>query len=72
MIADSLTKAHTAGKHNVFIKIVGIESQTDFLISIQKEKDLKDFLQCRTSLIEISESFRYGANATWDVQRYDY
>ena len=37
MIADGLTKALTASKHEVFVKMTGMEDQSELLTSVQKE-----------------------------------
>lgn len=58
MIADGLTKALTAGKHEAHVKMTGMEDQSDLLASIRKEEELRDSLQqCRTGP-ENSISFR--------------
>lgn len=61
---DGLTKIFIAGKYNIFVKIISIESQTDFLAFIQKKKNLRDTLQCRIGPIKNNELFGYSANAT--------
>ena len=60
MVADGLTKALSAGKHNSFVNMIGLEDQTSLLSSIQKEEDLKETLKRSTGPIENSESF--GSN----------
>ena len=57
MIADGLTKALTAGIHEAFVKMTGMEDQSELLASIRKEEELRESLQRRTGP-ENSESFR--------------
>ena len=58
MIADGLTKALSAGKHEAFVKMTGMEDQSELFASIQKEEDLRESLLRHKTLPEISESFR--------------
>ena len=61
-MADGLTKALTHANHEDFVGMIGLEDQSELLASIQKEEDLKDFLQSRNGH-ETSISFGYS-NAT--------
>ena len=56
IMVDGLTNTLTTGIHDIFIKMTGIEDQLEFFASIQKKKDLREFLQ--QSVPEISELFR--------------
>ena len=48
MIADGLTKALMTAKHEFFVRMTGLKSQTDLLASVQKEEELREDLQQRT------------------------
>ena len=39
MIVDGLTKAFSAGIHNAFVKMIGLEDQSDLLKSIQDKEE---------------------------------
>lgn len=62
MVADGLTKAlSSAQKHDSFVRMTGIEDQTDLLASIKREEDA---LQQLRSDPEYSEVYGFGADAT--------
>ena len=69
IVANKLTKALTTVKYNVFVEITGIENQKDLLASIKKEEDLWDAFQQPQTDFEYSEVYRFGADATWDIQK---
>lgn len=61
MIADALTKALSASKHEDFVKMTGIEDQRERLASLKKENDLREALQQRRVGIKHSEAFGFGS-----------
>ena len=58
MIVDGLIKTLTHANHEDFTKMTGLEDQTELLVSIQKEKDLKKFFQSKSGP-ENNVSFGY-------------
>ena len=63
MMADGLTKTLTHANHEDFVRMTGLEDQSELLASIQKEEDLKESLNQRRNGTENMVTFGY-TNAT--------
>ena len=50
MIADGLTKIFTYTNPKDFIGMTSLKDQTELLVSIQKEKNLKNLFEARAGL----------------------
>ena len=64
MIADGLTKSLTHANCKDFVGMTGLEDQSEFLATIQREEDLKESFSQSRNGPETSVSFGYFSSAT--------